>query len=126
MTEQEKVIEALQKEIDEATYPVRPRKFMFPLELAEQILALLKVQEPRLMTLEEVRDEAEYMYLEKHSETGSDLYGCAIRGDWDGYGIELLMGEYDTARERWSEYGKRWRCWTSRPSDEQRRNTPWT
>ena len=84
-----------------------------------------KAQEPRLMTLEEVCDEAEYMYLEKHSETGSDLYGCAIRGDWDGYGIELLMGEYDTARERWSEYGKRWRCWTSRHDEKTRGATPW-
>ena len=45
-------------------------------------------------------NEADHMYLEKHSKTGSDLYGCAIRGDWDGYGIELLMSEYDTARER--------------------------
>ena len=88
-------------------------------------LALLKAQGPRVMTLEEVRDEADHMYLEKHSKTGSDLYGCAIRGDWDGYGIELLMSEYDTARERWSNYGITWRCWTSRPTDEQREAIPW-
>lgn len=95
------------------------------LQTLKDALALLKAQEPRVMTLEEVRDEAEYMFLEKHSETGSDLYGCAIRGDWDGYGIELLMSEYDTARERWSDYGKTWRCWTSRPSDEQRKAVAW-
>ena len=93
--------------------------------LQRDILALLKAQEPRVMKLVEVRDEADHMYLEKHSKTGSDLYGCAIRGDWDGYGIELLMSEYDTARERWSDYGKTWRCWTSRPTDEQREVTPW-
>lgn len=86
---------------------------------------LLKAQEPRVMTLGQVRDEADHMYIEKHSKTGSDLYGCAIRGDWDGYGIELLMSEYDTARERWSDYGKTWRCWTSRPTYAQREAIPW-
>ena len=85
----------------------------------------LKAQEPRVMTLGQVRDEADYMYLEKHSKTGSDLYGCAIRGDFDVYGIELLMSEYDTARERWSDYGKTWRCWTSRPDQATREATPW-
>lgn len=94
-------------------------------KLREDALALLKAQEPRVMTLGQVRDEADHMYLEKHSKTGSDLYGCAIRGDWDGYGIELLMSEYDTARERWSDYGKTWRCWTSRPTDKQREATAW-
>ena len=99
---------------------------MFCLALLHcDVLALLKAQEPRVMTLGQVRDEADHMYLEKHSKTGSDLYGCAIRGDWDGYGIELLMSEYDTARERWSDYGERWRCWTSRPTDEQREAIPW-
>ena len=88
-------------------------------------LALLKAQEPRVLTMEEVRDEAEYMYLEKYSKTGSDLYECAIPGDWDRYGIELLMSEYDAARLRWSDYGKTWRCWSSRPTDEQRKAIPW-
>ena len=91
----------------------------------QELQAKLKAQEPRVMTFDEVRDEADHMYLEKHSKTGSDLYGCAIRGDWDGYGIELLMSEYDTARERWSDYGKTWRCWTSCPDEKRRAETPW-
>ena len=98
---------------------------MLDANMVSDAIALLKAQEPRVMTLEEVRDEAEYMFLEKHSETGSDLYGCAIRGDCDGYGIELLMGEYDCARGRWRDYGKTWRCWSSRPTDEQRKAVAW-
>ena len=49
MTDQEKrdqVVEELEKVIAEAVYPDRPRKFMIPLELAENALALLKKQEP--------------------------------------------------------------------------------
>ena len=46
--------------------------------LMRDALAMLKAQEPRVMTLEEVRDEAEYMYLEKYMnalyrETGIDM-----------------------------------------------------
>lgn len=93
--------------------------------LLNDVIALLKEQEPRVLTLEEVRDEAEYMFLEKRSETWSDLFGCAIRGDWDGYGMDLLLGEDDYIRGMWENYGKTWRCWTARPTDEQRRAVKW-
>ncbi len=89
------------------------------------VLALLREQEPRVLTLEEVRDEAEYMFLEKRSATWSDLFGCAIRGDWDGYGMDLLLGEDDYIRGMWENYGKTWRCWTARPTDEQRKAVKW-
>ena len=88
-------------------------------------IALLQEQEPRVLTLEEVRDEAEYMFLEKRSATWSDLFGCAIRGDWDGYGMDLLLGEDDYIRGMWENYGKTWRCWTARPTNEQREAVKW-
>lgn len=123
MIDREKVIKGLQEAVDWLS--TETSLTVVDQWVVRDALALLKAQEPRVMTLGQVRDEADHMYLEKHSKTGSDLYGCAIRGDWDGYGIELLMSEYDTARERWSDYGKMWRCWTSRPTDEQREATPW-
>ena len=30
-----------------------------------------------------------------------------------------------TCKWRSDEYGKTWRCWTSRPTDEQMEATPW-
>ena len=42
----EKIINGMEEVIAEAVYPDRPRKFMMPLELAEDALALLKAQEP--------------------------------------------------------------------------------
>lgn len=38
----EKVIKAFEDIIKEETYPDRPRRFMMPMELAEQVLAMLK------------------------------------------------------------------------------------
>ena len=35
--------------------------------------------------------------------------------------IDGLHPAYDA-----DNYGKRWRCWTSHPTDEQREITPWT
>lgn len=45
MPDREKVIKRLEEVIAEAVYPDRPRGFMMPLELAERVLAALKVQE---------------------------------------------------------------------------------
>ena len=42
--------------------------------------------------------------------------------------VELCYPFYDKDyRERsdYATYGKTWRCWTSRPTDEQREATPW-
>lgn len=46
----DQVVEELEKVIAEAVYPDRPRKFMIPLELAENALVLLKKQEPQYPT----------------------------------------------------------------------------
>lgn len=49
IVEREKVIKELQESIADAVYPDRPRKFMISLELAENALALLKAQEPKMV-----------------------------------------------------------------------------
>lgn len=42
----------------------------------------------------------------------NDVCFCGFRASADYYRLE--------------EYGDSWRCWTSRPTDEQRENTSWT
>lgn len=83
--------------------------------------ALLKELEPRVMTRKEIEDsdgsefysehrDEEYMYLD-HTE-----------------GSAYLMGNIDRlqlTKLRWEDYGKTWRCWTARPSDEQRKEVKW-
>lgn len=104
--------------------------------IMQDALALLKAQEPRVMTLEEV----------KHERI------CWIEDADDGMTVRLFpatmfgIGEYANgsksymflARKPWAidahdcewwylieDYGKTWRCWTSCPTDEQREATPW-
>ena len=98
--------------------------------LKTDALALLKAQEPRLMTLDEAQTlrENDVVWLEDkgkpniipgivrnrhlwpHSAT---MVTNFMRGD----GCKVTAGDDD--------YGKRWRCWTSQPTDEQRAAEPW-
>ena len=86
------------------------------------ILALLKAQEPRVMTATEAYT-ADYVYIEFDG-----VITPAIRttNERDGhresyFATQQLGGDW----MRWDDYGITWRCWTSRPSDEQREATPW-
>lgn len=96
--------------------------------LHRDCLALLKAQEPRVMTLEEV----------KHLTYGSPyIIETNLRNEEPRlmYGLFShlgLQGTFTFAFTDWRsylfdvDYGKRWRCWTSRPTEAQKEATPWT
>ena len=69
-------------------------------------LELLKAQEPRLITVEDFKDADAYGYIPAWCETKNDLF-CEC----------ILIGALE-------EEGCRY--WTAKPTDEQRRATPWT
>jgi hypothetical protein len=87
-------------------------------------LSLLKAQEPRTMTLGKLLNAKNIdVYLEEKSETQTHPL--------------LLVGTENESRNQaaffWpsivrplKSYGKTWRCWTSRPTGEQRAETPWS
>ena len=88
---------------------------------------LLKAQEPRLMTLDEVKH---FVYgnpyiIETVLSDGEYLlmYGLfshqGVVGNCDFITVNERIRLYD------ADYGKTWRCWTSRPTDEQRKVTLW-
>ena len=94
------------------------------IELLNDAIALLKAQKPRLMSLEEVKAaEGRDVWLEQSGNIADDIltattiYGCGSGGICTWY--ESLS---------YSLYNKRpygWRCWTARPTDEQREMEPW-
>lgn len=94
-----------------------------PAQAIERI-GKLKAQEPRVMTIGEVNAlDWDYCYLEEERLPGKEY--------------RLVCGEHILTCVTWPSiattkitygcdgYGKRWRCWTSRPTDEQREATPW-
>ena len=86
----------------------------------------LKAQEPRVMTVEEVLalPEDTPIYIENcDGPNGWDVY-AGITKDADN---DVVTGAIWATCEYWSqdEYGETWRCWTSRPTDEQMEAIPW-
>lgn len=95
--------------------------------LKYEALELLKEQEPRVMTLEDVR---QFVYGSPYI-IETNLPGDEPRLMWGLYSHQGIGGNFDFAitdgRKRLFDvdYGTIWRCWTSRPTDEQRRAVKW-
>lgn len=87
---------------------------------------LLKEQEPRVMLLEEA-PKADVCWLEWRKR-GRKPVACRVFIRWNNVGDKVAWGyrffEEPTIYSI-RKYGKDWRCWTSRPTDEQRKATPW-
>ena len=127
MNDRDEVIRELQAEVDNAVYPDRPRRFMFPLWLAEKVLELLKEQEPRLMTYDElsaVSRTDSIVYVERRTKTYyNEMAFVAVE---KVYGDTVTFsGQKSIFGHSKKDYGKEWRCWTSRPSDEQMKAVKW-
>ena len=92
--------------------------------LFKDVLALLKAQEPRVMTLDEVKMlNSDYYYLESMRSPGKEL-----REIVGAYRLECVTWPSITwARQTMGDsgYGKTWRCWTSRPTEAEREAVKW-
>lgn len=89
-------------------------------ETAKAALALLKAQEPRVLTLEEVLvgDECWFEYI-NGSRGYADVYvqdnRTAIIYRTTTRPVEVPL----------TDYMKKWRCWSYRPTEEQRKEAKW-
>lgn len=130
MSEQEKIsslISEFERVVADAAYPDRPRGFMMPYELAEKILDLLSVREPRLLTFDELKalsGTARTVYVERRTKT---FYNeTAFISVEKVYGENVIFhGQKSIFGHVKKDYGKVWRCWTSQPTDNQRREAKW-
>lgn len=83
---------------------------------------LLRAQEPRVMTLEEAAN-AECVFYDWRTRGVRPAKVTRVPYKTGTYRVQRF-GDID----EWvhaDEYGEYWRCWTSRPTDEQREATPW-
>ena len=141
MTQMEKVLNGIEEVRNSGIQcpleNVEPHRcFHFPEELIDDIVSLLKAQEPRVMSMEELQTAEECMepvfveMLDGKGKPGDtpDLFSWRfvrhITPATDGK-IYMLMN-YGFNSALWAEtYNATWRCWTSRPTDEQRKAVKW-
>ena len=100
-------------------------------------LALLKGEEPRVLSREEVKKSGSaYRCVELYSpQVGRlALVYCIVRQSefnpeyyhlLEDSGVRWCRTEEEYNRDIWQGTVSGWRCWTSRPTDEQRRAVPW-
>lgn len=142
MTEHDRILDAFRNCITEPKCKDCPwteceeldnRKIAIPADLALAVMCELVAQEPRVMTLEEVLalkfDDVVYMELHPTGAVISSIVIDVIpKLPVIGIGVIQFRhgGGYngiDNADIGY--YRKTWRCWTSRPTDEQREAEPW-
>jgi len=89
--------------------------------LIADALALLKEQEARVMTRDEIiaMPEGAVVWFEEHADDSRDYIGPLV-SDGNGY-----FGDFGRGVDMHAVEWKRKRCWTSRPTDEQRKAVPW-
>jgi len=132
MAEREKVIRGLEACVSNqylmqcTSCPYHTDKARCVTTLMRDALALLKEQEARVMTLEEIRSGAvEVAWLEdadKPNVIPGIWFRLSNEGGDEAVDIHVMDGFVGA---RLAVYGKKWRAWTSRPSEQQMRDTPW-
>ena len=81
---------------------------------------LLKAQEPRVLTLEEAMGGDECWFEHINGSSGyADVY-C----HWNGVVWVSRINKIISMIQA-ETYGKQWRCWNYRPTDEQRKAVKW-
>ena len=92
--------------------------------LKADALALLKDQKPKVMKLEDVKAFGwDYCYLEEERLPGKEYR--TVCGD---YALTCITWPCITSmRIQYGDesYGKKWRCWSAKPTDEQRKAVKW-
>lgn len=97
-------------------------------EAADAIEELVKQQEPRLIKKEELNEMANNnieIVVYEEIKGKSELYG-AIAGDNVSETLpSLSVHEIKGHLNDLAFYGKTWRCWAGRPTDDQRLAVKW-
>lgn len=85
---------------------------------------LLKEQEPRVMKLEDVKAFGwDYCYLEEERLPGKEYR--TVCGDYALTCITWPCVASMRIQHGDNNYGKKWRCWTAKPTDKQRQAVKW-
>ena len=110
-------------------------------DLFKDARKLLQLQQPKILTLEEITNisiannnayhnkDATFIWIEEERGT---LCICCPEYEpdlgYDSRDDSARVAYMGTDSFKWfylRDYNKTWRCWTEKPTDEQRENIPW-
>ena len=132
MPDREKVIGLLQETAEyfrecrsNASFASKAENHFWELQnAANEAVELIKAQEPRVMKLEDVKAFGwDYCYLEEER-----LPGKVYRSVCGDYALTCITWPCIASmriQHGDDSYGKKWRCWSAKPTDEQRQAVKW-
>lgn len=126
MTDREKVIAGLESQLDDLSkYADADEVLTLTQGQAKDILAQLKEQEPRVMTRLEVKQSEECIvwFEDDQFNCYALVDGIDKRNNW--VWLNTVSNMSLQQRRDCENYGKRWRCWTKRPTEDQRKAVKW-
>lgn len=127
MIDREKVINELVSHIENALSVDSDYVDCIPTDLLQYAVALLKAQGTRILTLDEIEDALDtVVWIDRPQIMNSSSEFALVMGyshKHENTDLYFINGEI--TRWRYSDYGKTWRCWSSRPTDEQREAVKW-
>ena len=94
-----------------------------PQAVARDALELLKEREARVLTLEEVTGGDECWFEFRPAPVGR--YADCYMNNNPEYTSAYFTGKSTSSLFSNKDYGKDWRCWSARPTDEQRKAVKW-
>ena len=87
-------------------------------------LALLREQEPRVLDWNEIGTVDGAVWLEDRDE--NEVVPGLVMQMHSAVNLDIKKdGKLHTASASRSDYGERWRAWSARPTEEQRKAVPW-
>ena len=91
--------------------------------LCRDALELLKAQEPRVLTPSELQPDV-LVWIEVPQS--DEIWPALLRKtDWFGHPTWAMRGYALAGYYLHDGYGRDWRCWSARPTDEQRKAVKW-
>ncbi len=137
MADREKVIRGLEYCIDPQALCCKCPYYNYghcdPDKVRKDAIALLREQEARVMDAEEVarltEETYQWLWIEEIQNITWNLHCLRAfvysKHPDTGEFYILANGYRDIVKLEGDEYGKTWRCWTSRPTEEQRKAVKW-
>jgi len=126
MTEPEKVIKELGRLSEwlfrqyQVVYDGDAPNYYDAYKTVDDAIALLRKQEPRVMTLEEVEAMPYgHVLIETDKKDSLRWLDALLFSKNANYSFDFITLE-GRARLLGTEYNREWRCWTAKPTDEQR------
>lgn len=123
--------EAVKKRLDEINHVALSLSYCdcaLVQEKSAEIIDILNAQEPRILAFDELKSisgTASTVYVERRTKTHYNE--TAFVSVEKVYGENVIFhGQKSIFGHSKKDYGKEWRCWTSRPARAQREAMKWT